>query len=123
MLVRTFASAVTGINAVTVTIEEGFKGVIVPLKNTREAAVVGGLDVYGLENLGDVVDFFNGVRKFTPVKVDLLEIFASEANKYDVDFSEVREQENVKRALEVAAAGGHNIITEYYFSMNFPNLC
>ena len=90
--------------------EEGFKGVIVPLKNAREAAVVGGLEVYGMQNLGDVVDFFNGSRKFNPVKVDLLEIFACEANKYDVDFSDVRGQENVKRALEVAAAGGHNII-------------
>ena len=83
---------------------------IVPVKNAREAAVVGGLDVYGMENLRDVVDFFNGIRKFDPVKVDLLEIFTSEANKYDVDFSDVRGQENVKRALEVAAAGGHNII-------------
>ena len=90
--------------------EEGFKGVIVPLKNAREAAVVGDLVVYGMENLGDVVDFFNGTRQFKPVIVDLLEIFASEANKYDVDFSDVRGQENVKRALEVAAAGGHNII-------------
>ena len=90
--------------------EEGFKGVIVPVKNAREAAVVGGLDVYGMENLRDVVDFFNGIRKFDPVKIDLLEIFTSEANKYDVDFSDVRGQENVKRALEVAAAGGHNII-------------
>jgi magnesium chelatase family protein len=90
--------------------EEGFRGVIVPVKNAREAAVVGGLDVYGMENLSDVVDFFNGTRKFIPVKVDLLEIFNSEANKYDVDFSDVRGQENVKRALEVAAAGGHNII-------------
>ena len=90
--------------------EEGFKGVIVPVKNAREAAVVGGLDVYGMENLKDVVDFFNGIRKFDPVKVDLIEIFSAEANKYDVDFSDVRGQENVKRALEVAAAGGHNII-------------
>jgi magnesium chelatase family protein len=90
--------------------EEGFKGAIVPLKNAREAAVVGGLDVYGMENLGDVVDFFNVTRKFSPVKVDLQEIFACEANKYDVDFSDVRGQENVKRALEVAAAGAHNII-------------
>jgi magnesium chelatase family protein len=57
--------------------EEGFKGVIVPLKNAREAAVVEGLNVYGMEKLGDVVEFFNGSRKFTPVKVDLLEIFAS----------------------------------------------
>ena len=90
--------------------EEGFKGVIVPVKNAREAAVVGGLDVYGMENLADVVDFFNNTRKFTPVKVDLVAIFASEANKYDVDFSDVRGQENVKRALEVAAAGSHNLI-------------
>src|SRR5450759_4724870 len=90
--------------------EEGFKGVIVPVKNAREAAVVGDLDVYGMANLGEVVDFFNGSKKFIPVKVDLVEIFASEANKYDVDFSDVRGQENVKRALEVAAAGGHNII-------------
>ncbi len=90
--------------------EEKFKGVIVPLKNAREAAVVGGLDVYGMENLRDVVDFFNGIKKFEPVKVDLMEIFNNEANRYDIDFSDVRGQENVKRALEVAAAGGHNII-------------
>lgn len=90
--------------------EEKFKGVIVPEKNAREAAVVGGVDVYGMRNLGEVVDFFNNVRKFTPVTVDLMEIFNQEANKYDVDFSDVRGQENVKRALEVAAAGGHNII-------------
>jgi len=90
--------------------DEGFKGVIVPMKNVKEAAVVEGLNVYGMENLGDVVAFFNKTKEFKPVTVDLLEIFASEANKYDVDFSDVRGQENVKRALEVAAAGGHNII-------------
>jgi magnesium chelatase family protein len=90
--------------------EEGFKGLILPVKNAREAAVVGGLDVYGMEKINDVVDFFNGQRKFEPVKVDLVEIFRNEANKYDVDFSDVRGQENVKRALEVAAAGGHNLI-------------
>ncbi|MFZ0280222.1 MAG: YifB family Mg chelatase-like AAA ATPase, partial [Bacteroidales bacterium] len=90
--------------------EEGFKGIIVPVKNAREAAVVKGLQVYGMENLGDVVAFFNGTRIFTPVLVDLVDIFNNEANKYDIDFSDVRGQENVKRALEVAAAGGHNII-------------
>ncbi len=90
--------------------EEGFKGIIVPVKNAREAAVVNGLQVYGMENLGDVVAFFNGIRIFTPVSVDLVDIFNNEANKYDIDFSDVRGQENVKRALEVAAAGGHNII-------------
>ena len=90
--------------------EEKFKGVIVPLKNAREAAVVNGIDVYGMENLGDVIAFFNGSRQFEPVKVDLVELFNTEANRYDIDFSDVRGQENVKRALEVAAAGGHNII-------------
>jgi magnesium chelatase family protein len=102
--------------------EEKFKGVIVPEKNAREAAVVGGLDVYGMKNLGDVVDFFNGTRKFTPVTVDLMEIFNQEANKYDVDFSDVRGQENVKRALEVAAAGGHNIIMVWFLKVFYKLL-
>ena len=90
--------------------EEGFRGIIVPVRNAREAAVVSGLIVYGMENFGEVVGFFNGTMKFDPVTVDLKEIFNSEANKYDVDFSDVRGQENVKRALEVAAAGGHNLL-------------
>ena len=90
--------------------DEGFKGLIVPKKNAREAAVVNGLDVYGMTSLGDVIHFFNGSGKFEPVSVDLNEIFANEANRYDVDFSDVRGQESVKRALEVAAAGGHNVI-------------
>jgi magnesium chelatase family protein len=90
--------------------EEGYKGLIVPIKNAREAAVVKGLDVYGMTNLGEVIEFFDKSRTFTPVVVDLLELFNSEANKYEVDFSDVRGQESVKRALEVAAAGGHNAI-------------
>ncbi|OFY08194.1 MAG: magnesium chelatase [Bacteroidetes bacterium GWE2_41_25] len=90
--------------------DEGFKGIIVPVRNAKEAAVVGGLDVYGMVTLGEVVEFFNGIKKFDPVRVDLVEIFNAEANKYDIDFSDVQGQENVKRALEVAAAGGHNII-------------
>jgi magnesium chelatase family protein len=90
--------------------EEKFRGVIVPVKNAREAAVVNGLDVFGMETLGDVIEFFNGTRHFEPVKVDLMELFSTEANRYEVDFSDVRGQENVKRALEVAAAGGHNLI-------------
>ena len=90
--------------------DEGFKGLIVPSRNGREAAVVNGIEVFGMVNLLDVIDFLNGFRKFEPVKVDLNEIFNTEANRYDIDFSDVRGQESVKRALEVAAAGGHNAI-------------
>jgi len=90
--------------------QEGYRGLIVPAPNAMEAAVVNGIEVYGMDHLSEVIDFFNGMREFRPVKADIEELFRTTANKYDVDFRDVKGQETVKRALEVAAAGGHNII-------------
>lgn len=88
----------------------GFKGFIVPQANAREAAVVNDLDVLGVNNLLDVVNFFNGMQDIEPTVVNTREEFFSNVNDYDFDFSEVKGQDNVKRAFEVACAGGHNIL-------------
>ena len=90
--------------------EEGFKGIILPLANAKEAAVVDGFDAIGVNNIKEVIDFINGEKEIQPVEVDIQEEFLSRINNYDVDFSDVKGQENVKRALEIAAAGGHNLI-------------
>jgi magnesium chelatase family protein len=90
--------------------EEGFKGFILPKQNAREAAVVNNLEVLGAENIVEVIDFFKENKKIEPTVVNTREEFANNINHWDIDFSDVKGQENVKRALEVAAAGGHNII-------------
>ncbi len=88
---------------------EKFKGLIVPRENVREAAVVNNLNVYGMETLGDVIRFLNG-GEFEPFVVDTRKEFYANQSNFELDFADVRGQENVKRAIEVAAAGGHNLV-------------
>ena len=90
--------------------KEKFKGLIVPQQNIREAAVVNQLKVYGMETLMDVVNFMNGDTSYEPTIIDTRREFFEQQNHYNLDFSDVKGQESVKRALEVAAAGGHNLI-------------
>lgn len=90
--------------------ELGFEGIIVPRQNALEAAVVNQIQVYGVENIKEVIEFFNWKQELTPTIVNTREEFYAQQSSFDLDFADVKGQENVKRALEVAAAGGHNII-------------
>lgn len=89
---------------------EGFRGLIVPAQNAREAAMVNNLEVYGVSDIREVIGFFSNENTLQPVIVNTREEFATAQSDFDVDFSEVKGQEHIKRALEIAAAGGHNAI-------------
>ncbi len=90
--------------------QEKYKGLIIPESNAREAAVVNGLNVYPVSTLPQAIDFLTDAVTMEPFRVNAKEIFQSRLNAYDTDFKDVQGQENIKRALEIAAAGGHNVI-------------
>jgi magnesium chelatase family protein len=90
--------------------KEEFKGLILPKANAREAAIVNNLEIIGVETLADAVDFVEGKKNIEPLVIDTRDVFQSKLNSYESDFKDVQGQENIKRALEIAAAGGHNAI-------------
>jgi magnesium chelatase family protein len=90
--------------------KEGFKGLIIPVQNSREAGMVNSLKVYGVSHLCEVIEFFRNEATLQPVAVNTREEFLQAQYNFEIDFSDVKGQANIKRALEIAAAGGHNAI-------------
>jgi magnesium chelatase family protein len=90
--------------------KEKFKGLILPIQNAKEAAMVNNLNVYGVEHINDVINFFKNEESLQPTVVNTRELFAHSEQDFDIDFCDVKGQENIKRALEISAAGSHNAI-------------
>lgn len=90
--------------------EEGFKGIILPKENVREAAIVDGLDVYGASTINEVITFLNDGIGLEPTRIDIRQEFYKKLDEFTVDFRDVKGQQNIKRAFEIAASGGHNVV-------------
>ena len=99
-----------GLSIATQAAAEGFKGIILPKQNVKEAAIVSELDVYGVDSILEVIKFFDGEQELQKTTIDIGLEFEAKSSSFPFDFSEVKGQESAKRAMEVAAAGGHNII-------------